>query len=177
MPDDPIRDEPVVDEPFSDEGSAIVVLGPLRIPVGLWVYGTVTLLSVLVVFEGWKDLRGPGAVALVTLGPGLALALAHFFGEALDEHVRLHRPLRRREWRRAVVDSSVFLLMCVPLLAVLAVGSLLRLELETTLRLMLWLGVLSLGFWGWLAGHHAGLRGWRLVGSGVAGLFVGLVVI
>ena len=175
-PDDPVRDVPPVGEAFA-EGSGSVAVGPVRIPVGLYVYGTVTLLSVLVVFEGWQDLRGPIAVVLVTVGPAVALMLAHLFGEALDEHIRLHRPLRAHEWRAAVVDSTVFLLMCVPLLAVLVVGQVLRLELATTVRLMLWLGVLSLGFWGWLAGRHAGLRGWRLLGSALAGLVIGLVVI
>jgi hypothetical protein len=175
-PDEPLQDERLVDEPFA-ESTAVVAVGPVRIPVGLWVYGTVTLLSVLVVFEGWQDLRGPFAVVLVTVGPAIALMLAHLFGEALDEHIRLHRPLRRHEWREAVVDSAVFLLMVVPLLAVLLVGQVLRLDLGVTVRLMLWLGVLSLGFWGWLAGRHAGLRGWRLVGSAVAGLVIGLVVI
>jgi len=155
-PDDPVRDVPPVGEAFA-EGSGSVAVGPVRIPVGLYVYGTVTLLSVLVVFEGWQDLRGPIAVVLVTVGPAVALMLAHLFGE--------------------VVDSTVFLLMCVPLLAVLVVGQVLRLELATTVRLMLWLGVLSLGFWGWLAGRHAGLRGWRLLGSALAGLVIGLVVI
>ena len=39
------------------------------------------------------------------------------------------------------------------------------------------LGVLSLGFWGGLAGHRARLTGWRLLASIAYGLLVGVLIL
>ena len=164
-----------VREPGEDAGA--VRWGPVSVPVGPFVYGTVTLMSVLVVYKGWKDIRGYFGVAVVVIGPALALALAHLFAEVLEDHVHLRRPLRRAEWRSAVASAAVFLMIVVPPLALLLVGRVFSIELRTTVYLMIWMGVASLAFWGWLAGRRAGLAGLRLVASSGAGLAIGLVVV
>jgi hypothetical protein len=45
------------------------------------------------------------------------------------------------------------------------------------IRWVLFLGTVSLGFWGGVAGRRSGLRGWRLVLAVLAGLLIGLVTL
>lgn len=154
-----------------------VHLGPLEFDAGVWVYGTVTLMSVLVVYEGWGDLKRPLGVLIVVVGPTIALAMAHVFADVLKHAVERGDTPVPGERRRILAHGLQYLLVGVPPLVVLAVTSLLlRQSAAESIRFMLLFGVLSLGFWGGLAGWRVGYRGWRLVASAVAGLLVGLTV-
>lgn len=154
-----------------------VMLGPLRINVATWVYTTVTLMSVLTVYDGWADLIKPAGIALLVVGPTVALALAHTFAEGLDYTVEHGRGI---SWDRAkflIGEFLQFVMVAVPPLVVLAVTAwVLQKPPRECLRSMLVLGVLSLGFWGALAGWRSGMRDWRLLVSTVLGLGLGLVV-
>jgi hypothetical protein len=155
-----------------------VRLGPLRIDVAAWVYATVTVMSVLAVYDGWGETKRYIGVVIVVLAPTIALALAHLFADVLDFRVRRHRPPNGREWRHLLEHALQYLLVAVPPLIVLVVtGWIPGIDLRGSIFSMIVFSALSLGFWGWLAGRRAGLRAWRLVSAAGAGLLVGLVVI
>ena len=53
------------------------------------IYTTITLMSVLVVYDGWASLTFWGAVAVI-VGPMLCIFLGHVFGAALGTRVEIH---------------------------------------------------------------------------------------
>jgi hypothetical protein len=140
------------------------------------IYTTITLMSVLVVYDGYANLSF-GGVAAVIVGPMLAIFLGHVFGAALGTRVELGRPLTRRERRDVLVVESRFLLLLVPPLGVLVVLSIASISYTRIIQLVVLMGVLSLGFWGGVAGRRAHLTGWRLVASIAYGLVVGGLVL
>lgn len=153
-------------------------VGPLRIDVAAWVYATVTVMSVLAVYDGWGDAKRYVGVVIVVVAPTLALALARLFADVLDFHVRRHRPPVHYEWRHLLGHAIQYLLVAVPPLCVLVVtGWIPGIDLRGSITCMLIFSALSLGFWGWIAGRRAGLRAWRLLAATGGGLFVGLIVI
>ena len=140
------------------------------------IYTTITLMSVLVVYDGWATLSF-GGVAAVIVGPMLAIFLGHVFGASLGTRVELGRPLTRRERRDVLVEEARFLLLLVPPLGILVVLSFIGISYTRIIQVVVLAGVLSLGFWGGLAGRRAHLTGWRLVASIVFGLVVGGLVL
>lgn len=153
-------------------------VGPLEFDVGVWVYATVTLMSVLVVYEGWGDLKRPLGVLTVVVGPTVALSVAHVFADVLKYAVDSGSAPVPGERRRILAHGVQYLLVGVPPLIVLAVTYLVfRQTPAESISYMLLFGVLSLGFWGGAAGWRVGYRGWRLVAAALAGLLVGLTVI
>lgn len=154
-----------------------ITFGPLTIDVATWVYGTVTLMSVLAVYEWAADMRYLGVVAVV-IGPTIALALAHLFADVLKFEVDHARRPNGPERRHLALHSAQFLLVAVPPLLVLAVASVLpNRSVSGSVQSMIYLGVLSLGFWGFVAGRRSGTRGVRLIIPTLAGFLIGLVVI
>ena len=152
-------------------------LGPIEFDVRAWVYGTITLMSVLVVYDGWADLKRDLGVVLVLVGPTIALAAAHVFADVLDHQVDYGRPLTGREWRQVLGHGVDFLLVGVPPLAVFAVARVLGQDVTTGLQWTVFLGAASLGFWGYVAGVRVGYRGWRLLASTLTGLLLGLLIV
>jgi hypothetical protein len=153
-------------------------VGPLRIDVAAWVYATVTVMSVLAVYDGWGEAKRYIGVVIVVLAPTIALALAHLFADVLDFHVRRHRPPSRQDWRHLIGHATQYLLVAVPPLLVLVItGFIPSVDLRGSITSMLIFSALSLGFWGWIAGRRAGLTAWRLAAAAGAGLLVGLIVI
>lgn len=154
-----------------------LTVGPFEINVRTWVYTTVTLMALLVVYDGWQDLKGPGGIALVVIGPTIALAAAHTFADYLEFSV-VHGTGAPRNPGYLIWDFVQFMLVAVPPLVVLALTSLvLQQNPSESLRSMLVLGVVSLGFWGGLAGWRVGLRRFRLAMAIAAGLGAGLIVL
>lgn len=144
--------------------------------IGRAVYGTIVVTSVLVVYDGWGNLRVFEAVAII-LGPVVAMVIAHVFAASLVAYPRLAGGPKGRELRRIVRHESRFLLVCAPQIVLLLVLTLVGLGLSDAVRVLIWAGAASLGFWGGLAARRAGLR-WRGVVLGViAGLAVGGAVL
>jgi hypothetical protein len=69
--------------------------------------------------------------------------------------VELRRPLTRRERRDVLVKESRLLLLVVPPLGMLVVLRLVGLSYTRIIQVIVVAGVLSLGFWGGLAGRRA----------------------
>jgi hypothetical protein len=140
------------------------------------VYGTIVVTSVLVVYDGWSNLRVSDAVAII-LGPVVAIVIGHVFAASVAAYPALERRPTRGELLRIVRRESRFLLVCVPQISLLLILTLAGLGLNDTVRVLIWVGPASLGFWSGVATHRAGLRP-RAVALGVIlGLAVGGAVL
>ena len=140
------------------------------------IYTTITMMSVLIVYDGWATLTFGGVVAVIA-GPMLAIFLGHVFGAGMGMRVQSGRALNRRESRRVLVEESSFLLLLVPPLAILLVLTAAGVSYTTTIQVVVLMGVVSLGFWGWVAGRRAQLTGWGVVGSVCYGLIIGGLIL
>jgi len=149
----------------------------LRIDLERQVYTTVVLMSVLVVYDGWRALATFFGVAAVIIAPVLAIAFAHLFAEVLDDHARLRRPLTGAEWRAHLRHQVPQFLSAVPPLLVLGVGWITPMDAVSTIAVLLWTGLATLVVLSGAAAARAGLRGWRLLVASSAGGVAGLIVI
>jgi hypothetical protein len=140
------------------------------------VYGTIVVTSVLVIYDGWANLKVLGAIAVI-LGPIVAMVIGHVFASTVAAYPKLGRAPRGRELLRIVRRRSRFLLVCVPQIVLLLVLKLAGLSVNNSVRVVICVSVASIGFWGGLAAQRAGLR-WRGIVLGViAGLASGGVVL
>jgi hypothetical protein len=140
------------------------------------VYSTITLMSVLIIYDGWQHLRLLDVVGVI-VGPVVAMFLAHVFSALVARQVELGRPLERTDYLTTIRSESRFLLLCVPPLVIVSVLFGFGVSLFDAIQVTLWVGVASLGFWGFVAGRRAGYTGWRMVIVVGAGLLIGLVVL
>lgn len=151
-------------------------VGRLRIRVDRLVYTTITLMSVLIIYDGWNDLSFRGVLAVI-LGPLLAIFLSHLFGAELGTRVALGRPMTGGERRTAFVEECRFLVIAVPPVVMLIVLSVAGVSYSRIIQVIVLAGVLSLGVWGGVAGRRAGLTGVGLVASAGYGLLLGCVIL
>ncbi len=147
-----------------------------RVVVDRVVYVTITMMSVLIIYDGWDQLRYGGVIGVI-VGPVVAMFVAHVFAAAIALQVDVKRTLTGAERRRIVQAESRFLFVAVPPLAVIIVLRLAGLSLASSVQVVVWIGAVSLGFWGGVAGRRAGLTGWHLALTVFAGLAVGAVVL
>jgi hypothetical protein len=101
--------------------------------VGRVVYGTITLMSVLVVYDGWQQLRFRDVV-IVIVGPVLALFLSQLFAATLARQVELGRVVAGTERAKIARSESPFLLLAVPPVVVVGILTLLGLSLSASIR-------------------------------------------
>jgi hypothetical protein len=144
--------------------------------VGRVVTATITLVSVLIVYDGWVNLRLRDAVFIV-VGPVLAIFISHVFASSLVQQMELGRRPTRREWMGTVGFESRFLLLAVPPVAILVILDAATVPLSDSIRAIIWLEALSLALWAGIAARSAGLRGRSLVLAVLAGLVVSGVVL
>ena len=140
------------------------------------VYGTIVVTSVLVLYDGWANLRVLGAVAVI-LGPVVAMVIGHVFAASLAAYAAHRRRATKRELLSIVRHESRFLSVCVPQIVLLLVLTLVGLGLSETVRVLIWCSAASLGFWGGLAARRAGLRGRGVALGVIAGLAAGGAVL
>jgi hypothetical protein len=159
----------------------VVAFGPMQVRgLGLTsrpvvdrvVNATIALMSVLVLYDGWEELKLIGVVAVI-VGPVLAMFLAHVFAASIAEQVDLGRGLTGRERLKVVRTESRFLLLAVPPVVIVVAFYLVGVSLADCIRVVLWVGVASLGCWGGVAGRRAGFTGWHLALAVFAGLVIG----
>jgi hypothetical protein len=116
------------------------------------VYGTIVVTSVLVVYDGWANRRLSDAVAII-LGPVVAMVIGHVFAASVAAYSALGRRPMKGELLRTVRRESRFLLVCAPQIVGLVVLTLAGVGISDTVRVLIWLGPVSLGFG--LAWPHA----------------------
>jgi hypothetical protein len=148
-----------------------------RLNVERTVYGTVVLMSVLVVYEGWAGLATFLGTAVVIVAPTLAIVAAHYLADVMALHVHLQRPLIRTEWVGLVGHQTGIALSAVPPLVIVLIGWISPLDAVSTIAVLLWTGVVTLMFLSWISARKAGYRGPALAVAAVLGGAVGLVVI
>jgi hypothetical protein len=151
-------------------------VGRFGIRIDRVIYTTITLMSVLIIYDGWATLRLREVVAVI-VGPIVAIFLSHVFGEELGTRVSLGRPLTGAERRAVIAEQSRFLLVPLPPLIILLVLAAAGVSYGRIIQVIVVFGVLSLGFWGAVAGRRSGLSGWSLVASTAWGLAVGCVIL
>jgi hypothetical protein len=144
--------------------------------VGRVVTATITLACVLIVYDGWANLRFRDAAGII-VGPVLALFFSHVFSATLVQHLKLGRRPVWREWFHTVYFESRFLLLAVPPLTILVIMDLASASLSDSIRVIVSFEALSLSFWAGLAGQRAGLHGWSLALAALAGLVVGVFIL
>jgi archaellum biogenesis protein FlaJ (TadC family) len=140
------------------------------------IYTTITLMSVLILYDGWQNLNFRAAVWVI-LAPVFAMFVSHVFSASLARQAELHRHPGGSETMRIIRTESRFLLLATPALALLIILTVARISLGRSIQAVIFLEGASLGFWGFVAGRRAGLAGWPLVRTVVFGLIVGLLVL
>ena len=140
------------------------------------IYTTITVMSVLIVYDGWQNLKLGAAVGVI-LGPVLAMFVSHVFSASLARQAELNRRPGRSEQMRIIWTESRFLLLAAPALALLIILTVAGISLGSSIQAVIFLEGASLGFWGFEAGRRAGLTGWPLARTVAMGLIVGLVVL
>ncbi len=140
------------------------------------VYTTITIMSVLIVYDGWQDLRFWAAVAVI-VGPLLAMFVSHVFSASLARQAELHERPGRSERMSIIRTELRFFLLGAPALALLIVLTVAEVSLGRSVQAVIFLEGASLGFWGFVAGRRAGLAGWPLARTVIFGLLVGLLVL
>ena len=140
------------------------------------VYGAIVVTSVLVVYDGWANLKFLDAVAII-LGPVIAMVIGHIFAAFLSDQAALGRPPTTNELLATVQRESSFLLVAAPQIVLLFVLSLAGVSLNDIVQVLIWEGAALLGFWGGAAAWRAGLGGWSIALGVVMGLAVGGVVL
>ena len=84
------------------------------------VYATITLMSVLIIYDGWQHLQLRDVVGVI-VGPVVAMFMANVFSALIARQVELERPLRRSDLWKTIRSESHFLLLCVPPLVIVLV--------------------------------------------------------
>ncbi|HEY5114413.1 MAG TPA: hypothetical protein VIJ00_02705 [Nakamurella sp.] len=139
-------------------------IGRWPIRVDRVIYTTITVMAALLIYDGWQQLTITGVIAVI-VGPVIAIFLSHVFAAALAHRVAVGAPLSARERRAVVATESRFLLIAVPPVLLVLVLAAAGVSYARAITVAVGVGVLSLGFWGGLAGRRAGLRGWPFVAS------------
>jgi hypothetical protein len=140
------------------------------------IYTTITMMSVLIIYDGWQKLRLIDVIGVI-VGPVVAMFLAHTFSAAMAKHVEAERVLTLSEWLAIVRMQAPFLFLFVPPVVIVSVLFAFGMTLSDSIMVTLWVGVASLGYWAGVVGKRAGIVGWRLAGVIVAGLVIGIVVL
>jgi hypothetical protein len=139
--------------------------------LGRVVTATITLVCVLIVYDGWANLRVVDVV-LIILGPIIAIFTSHVFSTTLVLQVKLGRRPTRSEWFANARFESRFLLLAIPPLALLLLLDLATVSVQDSVQVVIWMEALSLAFWAGLAAWLVGMRGRPLVFAVLAGLVV-----
>ena len=98
-----------------------------------------------------------------SLAPLFALSMAHVFSDALDLQIRKGRRLTNHDRRHLLAANLQYMYIAIPPIVLIVLLSLFHMPATDVIRVVLVLGLLSLGWWGYYAGRKAGvpvLRRW-----------------
>src|SRR5437870_869757 len=71
---------------------------PRPVDVDRLIYATITLMTVLIIYDGWQQLKFREVVGII-VGPVLAMFLSHVFSASLAQQLVLGRPVTMVERR------------------------------------------------------------------------------
>jgi hypothetical protein len=154
-----------------------VTVWHVRLNAERFIYGMVSVLAVLAVYEGWGGEQGATGFLVVTVGSTFALFLAHLYAVGTNEHLRQRRRLPLSEWWRLFRVELQYFLVLVPLVLAFFVSRLLGAEVATALRITMFTGIASLAFLVAYVAWLVGIRRWRLLAAGIGGLIIGAVIL
>ncbi len=155
-------------------------LGRIEMDPHRIIYATIMLMTAWSIFdEGTLPLsEGPYAELIgISIAPLFALSMAHAFSDALDMQIRNGRRLTRRDRLHLLGTNLQYLYVAVPPLLLISVLAILHWDANDIIGLVMLLGLVSLGWWGYFAGRKAGvgrLRRWSFAANYS---LMGLVVI
>src|SRR5262249_23438386 len=110
--------------------------------IGRIVTATITLVTVLIVYDGWATLKFFDVV-LIVLGPIIAVVTSHVFSNSLVQQVELGRRPTMHEWLAVLRFESRVLLLAIPPLAILSGLRLPNLALPDAVQALIWLEAIS----------------------------------
>jgi hypothetical protein len=151
-------------------------VGRLKIRADRVIYTTITLLCVLIIYDGWEQLQFLN-VATVIAGPILAIFSRPRLPCGAWNARRSRSPADSARTPGGLLEECRFLLVAVPPLAILVVLTMAGVSYSRTIQVIVLCGVVSLGVWGGVAGRRAGLTGWALTLSIAYGLMLGGIVL
>ena len=131
------------------------------------IYGTIAAMAVIAGSAADPEHAKPLRLTVATLA---VFWLAHVYAQALSHHLR---GAKEPDWsviRRAMAEERPLLEGPLPLLVLLALGTVGVLEVHHSIRLALWLGVVELLSWGFF---YARRQGWGWPTAVVTGLVNG----
>jgi hypothetical protein len=131
------------------------------------IYGTIAAMAVIAGTASDPSHAKPLNLTLATL---FVFWLAHVYAQALSHHLKGATGLEWAAIRRAMAEERPLLEGPLPLLVLLALGTVGVLEIHTSIRLALWLGVAELVSWGLF---YARRQGWGWPTAVVTGLVNG----
>jgi hypothetical protein len=157
----------------------ILHLGPIRIEPRIIVYATIIQLTTFALIDtrniegriSWENLF------LVSLGPMLALALAHTFSEILDYHIRAGDRVSLATVRELATTNLQFLYVGVIPLIVAVILLPTDETMTMAVNLIFLIGVISLFGWGFVAARLAGRTFGRQLLFGIGYGIVGCIVV
>lgn len=149
----------------------------LNVDVERYIYGTVSLLAVLAVYEGWGTDQGTTGFIVVSIGTTFALFLAHLYGAATNEYFQMRRHLTFREWTRLVAREAQYFLVLIPLTITFFVVRITGGTVSEALRATSFVGIGLVAALVTYAAWIVGVRGWRVVMAAVGGLILGAVIL
>jgi hypothetical protein len=163
------------DPPFVASGSIVSAVSR-PVLVDRVVYGTITIVCVLIIYDGWATLKLLDVIAII-VGPILAMFISHVFAASVAQHLALGRNRTRQEWLHTVGFESRFLLLAVLPVALLIALDLAGVSISDAIRVIIWVEALSIGFWAGVSARRAGFA-WRGTALAVvAGVVVGGLVL
>jgi hypothetical protein len=166
-----------VAEVTEDERVALLGRGRFRLDAEPAVYGTVVLLTVLVVAldDGVDDFTD---AVLIVLGPLIATFAAHLFASVLASVSAERRPPTRARLAALTAHAAQFLMLAPAPLIVLAVVALTGLgDPDDAVGLVVDLGLVVLVVLGGVGGWRALHRWWAALAGAVGAVVLGVVVL
>lgn len=139
------------------------------------IYGTIIMLSVLTVLSEQKTT--PLHAILTLGGTAIVLCFAHVYAAAVSNRITSGHQVTRKDLTRLWEESWPIVAVTGLPLALLTLALLHVLKLGVALDLSILLGVISLGSWGWWAGHAGNGTWFKRVASAAWSLVVAMVIV
>lgn len=144
------------------------------------IYATILLMTAYAIYdEGTAPLRTGAYLELLglSIAPLFALAMAHAFSDALDLQIRYQRRLTGHDRRHLLAANLQYLYVAIPPMLLIVALGLLEWDANDVIGIVQFLGLLSLGWWGYYAGRKAQVSRLRRWTFALNYALMGLIVI